>query len=153
MHVGIANPRWREKRSQDSRRMRNTQVYVSGKRPMLLISPQQLDYRNGLFRPSVCWSIVTLLWFPHIFRQTTQGWYQFWWTHLLRMENRPLALICIQCEGNHELTVKHIWLNEISCRPFVDIITCLFYNIALHNTIPSKKILDFVKDISLYDSL
>ena len=34
MHVGIANPRWRGKRSRQSRRMRNPQFYVSGKRPM-----------------------------------------------------------------------------------------------------------------------
>ena len=36
MHVGIANPRWRGKRSRHSRRMRNPQFYVSGKRPMYL---------------------------------------------------------------------------------------------------------------------
>ena len=35
MHVGIANPRWRGKRSRHSRRMRNPQFYVSGKRPMI----------------------------------------------------------------------------------------------------------------------
>ena len=34
MHVGIANPRWRGKRSRHSRRMRNPQFYVFGKRPM-----------------------------------------------------------------------------------------------------------------------
>ena len=34
MHVGIANPRWRGKRPRHSRRMRNPQVYLSGKRPM-----------------------------------------------------------------------------------------------------------------------
>ena len=34
MHVGIANPRWREKRS---RRMRNPQFHISGKRPLTLI--------------------------------------------------------------------------------------------------------------------
>ena len=34
MHVGIANPRWRGKRSQLSRRMRNPQIYVSCARPM-----------------------------------------------------------------------------------------------------------------------
>ena len=34
MHVGIANPRWRGKRSRHSRCMRNPQVYVIGKRPM-----------------------------------------------------------------------------------------------------------------------
>ena len=34
MHVGIANPRWRGKRSRHSRRMRNTQSYLSGERPI-----------------------------------------------------------------------------------------------------------------------
>ena len=34
MHVGITNPRWRRKRSRHSRRMRNPQFYVSGKRPI-----------------------------------------------------------------------------------------------------------------------
>ena len=33
MHVGIANPLWWGKRSRHSRRMRNPQFYVSGKRP------------------------------------------------------------------------------------------------------------------------
>ena len=33
-YIGIANPRWRGKRSRYSRRMRNPQFYVSGKRPM-----------------------------------------------------------------------------------------------------------------------
>ena len=32
MHVGIANPRWRGKRSRHSRCMRNPQFYASGKR-------------------------------------------------------------------------------------------------------------------------
>ena len=36
MHVGITNPRWRGKRYRHSRRMRNPQFYVSGKRPMNL---------------------------------------------------------------------------------------------------------------------
>ena len=34
-HVGIANPWWQGKRSQHSRRMRNPQFYVSGKRPIV----------------------------------------------------------------------------------------------------------------------
>ena len=34
MHVGIANLRWRRKRSRHSRHMRNPQFYVSGQRPM-----------------------------------------------------------------------------------------------------------------------
>ena len=33
MHVGIAKPRWRGKRSRHSRRMRNPQFCVSGKKP------------------------------------------------------------------------------------------------------------------------
>ena len=36
MYVGIANPRWRGKRSRHSRRMRNPQFYVSGKKPMMI---------------------------------------------------------------------------------------------------------------------
>ena len=35
MHVVIANPRWRGKRSRHSRRTRNLQFHVSGKRPMV----------------------------------------------------------------------------------------------------------------------
>ena len=34
MHVGIANPRWRGKRSRHSRRMRRPQFYLSGKGPI-----------------------------------------------------------------------------------------------------------------------
>ena len=34
MDAGITNPRWREKRSRHSRRMRNMLFYISGKRPM-----------------------------------------------------------------------------------------------------------------------
>ena len=37
MHIGIANPQWRGKGARDSRRMRNAQFYVSGKRPMDVI--------------------------------------------------------------------------------------------------------------------
>ena len=34
IHVGIANRRWHGKRSRYLRRMRNQQLYVSGKRPV-----------------------------------------------------------------------------------------------------------------------
>ena len=34
MHVGIANTRWRGKRSRHAQRMRNPQFCVSGKRPI-----------------------------------------------------------------------------------------------------------------------
>ena len=35
MHVGIGNPWWPGKRSWHSRRMRNSQCYISGKRPIV----------------------------------------------------------------------------------------------------------------------
>ena len=49
MHVGIANPRWRGKRSQHSRCMRNHQFYVSGKRPIVQYpwTNRQTDTANG----------------------------------------------------------------------------------------------------------
>ena len=46
MHVGIANPRSRGKRSRHSRRMRNPQFYVSGKRPIQRILAWN-NYCNG----------------------------------------------------------------------------------------------------------
>ena len=36
LHVGIANPRWRGRRSRHSRRMPNPQFYVSGERPVYI---------------------------------------------------------------------------------------------------------------------
>ena len=45
MHVGIANPRWRGERSRHSRRMRNSQFYVSDKRPVpLYFTYKGLDF-------------------------------------------------------------------------------------------------------------
>ena len=44
MHAGIANPRWRGKRSRKFRRMRNPQFYVSCKRPM----PVGIAVYNGI---------------------------------------------------------------------------------------------------------
>ena len=41
MHVEIANPLWRGKRSRHSPRMRNPQFFVSGKRPMGTQIPSQ----------------------------------------------------------------------------------------------------------------
>ena len=35
-------------------------------------------------------------------------------THSFRMENRPHAPLCDQCEGDDELTVKIFWLNAVS---------------------------------------
>ena len=42
MHVRIANPRWRGRRSRHSRRMRNPQFFVSGKRPMASLDHKRL---------------------------------------------------------------------------------------------------------------
>ena len=74
-------------------------------------------------------------------------------THSFRMENRPHPPLCDQCEGDHELTVKHIL---IDCR-FLKIIRRQHYDVTdlnqLFKTVSSKRILDFVKDIGLYNSL
>ena len=63
MHVGIANPRCREKRSRHSRRMRNPQFYVSGKRPMfeehvtLAFCLFTLHHKNCASHEAIlCWS-------------------------------------------------------------------------------------------------
>ena len=65
------------------------------------------------------------------------------------MENRPHPPICDQCEGNHELTVKHI---SIECN-FLEIICRRHYDVTdlnhLFKTAFSKKIIDFVNDIGL----
>ena len=74
-------------------------------------------------------------------------------THSFRMENRPHPPLCDQCEGDHELTVKHIL---IECS-FLKIICRRHYDVTdlnqLFKTVSSKRILDFVKDIGLYNSL
>ena len=74
-------------------------------------------------------------------------------THSFRMENRPHPPLCDQCEGDHELTVKHIL---IECN-FLKIIHRRHYDVTdlnqLFKTVSSKRILDFVRDISLYNSL
>ena len=68
-------------------------------------------------------------------------------THSFRMENRPHPPLCDQCEGDHELTVKHIL---IECN-FLKIIRRRYYDVTdlnrLFKTVSPKRILDFVKDI------
>ena len=74
-------------------------------------------------------------------------------THSFRMENRPHPPLCDQCKGDHELTVKHILIE----RNFLKIIRRRHYDVTdlnqLFKTVSSKRILDFVNDIGLYDSL
>ena len=69
------------------------------------------------------------------------------------MENRPHSPLCDQCDRNHKLTVKHILLSS----NFLKIICGRHYDVTdlnqLFKIVSSKKIPDFVKDISLYDSL
>ena len=48
MHVGIAYPRWRGKRSRHPRFMRNPQFEVSGKRLMLFIEPNDVNLLHTL---------------------------------------------------------------------------------------------------------
>ena len=68
------------------------------------------------------------------------------------MENRPHPPLCDQCEGDHELTVKHIL---IECN-FLKNIRRWHYDVTdlnqLFKTV-SKRILNIVKDIGLYNSL
>ena len=74
-------------------------------------------------------------------------------THAFRMENRHHPPLCDQCEGDDELTVKHIL---IECN-FLKIIRRRHYDVTdlnqLFKTVSSKRILDFVKNIGLYNSL
>ena len=74
-------------------------------------------------------------------------------THSFRMKNKSHPPLCDQCEGDHELTVKHIL---IECN-FLKIIRRRHYDVTdlnqLFKPVASKKILDFVKDIGLYNSL
>ena len=69
------------------------------------------------------------------------------------MENRPQPPLSDQCEGDHELTVKHML---IEC-DFLKIIRQRHYDVTdfnwLFKTVSSKRILDFVKIIGLYISL
>ena len=69
------------------------------------------------------------------------------------MENRPHPLLSDQCEGDNELTVKPIL---IECK-FLKIIRQWHYDVTdlnqLFKTVSSKRILEFVKDISVYNSL
>ena len=69
-------------------------------------------------------------------------------THSFRMENRPHPPLCDQCEGDHELTVKHIL---IECN-FLKIIRLRHYDVTdlnqLFKTVSSKRILDFVMTLS-----
>ena len=59
MHVGIATPWWRGKRSQHSRRMRNLQFYVSGKRPIRWWHRRWLYDDNMWFRRPVVPPVTT----------------------------------------------------------------------------------------------
>ena len=76
------------------------------------------------------------------------------------MENRPHPPLCDQCEGDHELTVKHDlidwWHDLIECNS-LKIIRQRLYDVTdlnqLFKTVSFKRILDFVKDIGLYNSL
>ena len=69
------------------------------------------------------------------------------------MENIPHPQLCDQCEWDHELTVKHILIES----NFLKIIRRRHNDVTdlnqLFKTVSSKRILDFVKDIGLYDSL
>ena len=68
------------------------------------------------------------------------------------MENRPVSPLCDQCKDDHELTVKHIL---IECN-LLKTTRCWHYTVTdliqLIKTILSKKIIDFVEYIGLYNN-
>ena len=70
-----------------------------------------------------------------------------------RLTHKPHPPLSDQCEGDHVLTVKHIL---IECN-FLKIIRRRHYDVTdlnqLFKTVSSKRILEFVKDIGLYNSL
>ena len=58
MHAGIANPRWRGKRSRHSGGKRNTQFYVSGKRPMDSVVRLSIEQQCILMYCQVLWTNI-----------------------------------------------------------------------------------------------
>ena len=62
IHVGIANPRWHGKRSRHLRRMRNQQLYVSGKRP---VDDVPVDNKTASFQKEAMRTQVAL-WFYEV---------------------------------------------------------------------------------------
>ena len=72
MHVGIANARWREKRSRHSQRMRNLQFCVSGKRHIvweLAETSKTGAFLKDLFHMRF-FSYNTSIWYSHIIQLT-----------------------------------------------------------------------------------
>ena len=65
MHVGIANPHWRGKRSRYSRRIRNPQFYVSGKRPFGRKVASRLGHRHSKYSVKYILNILRYKWFPY----------------------------------------------------------------------------------------
>ena len=123
MHVGIANPRWRGKCSRHSRRMRNTQFYVSGKRPMVILQKRSLHptrlsavgSRHPLYHSNTV--------FLHILSMS-QGW---------SSEAMYISLIDLQWTSTEtdSLIIRHsIMITCISCWNIFAILVLKCINIA-----------------------
>ena len=79
MHVGIANPQWHGKRSRHSRRIRNSQLYVSGKRAIHFRS-----WYKSCVRPSSLPKFYT--------KSSTSGcWWRLW--YFSWNQTRPLLIL------------------------------------------------------------
>ena len=59
MHAGIANLRWRGKRSRQSRFMRKPQFYVSGKKPMAKYRTVSWNFLTRIFTKSIKLYVVS----------------------------------------------------------------------------------------------
>ena len=83
MHVGIANQRWRGKRSQHSRCMRNTQLCVSGKRTIATSTkPRQNTAQHKIAMYSV-WLSVWLI--PIFIRYFSLTLYTSLYSHIINI--------------------------------------------------------------------
>ena len=66
MHVGIANPRWRGKRSRHSKRMRNRQFGVSGKRAIEYVpSDMSHPWYDGIYLTNKSSHFSKGQWYPY----------------------------------------------------------------------------------------
>ena len=116
MYVGIADPRWRGKLSRHSRRMRNRQFYVSGKRPI----PQTWfvqktcwsnthDFKNGL---SYGQTITTLRDRSIICNTENLILYHFW-QHVCIAGCPQASEILLVNEILHIITTWHCHINGL----------------------------------------
>ena len=106
MHVGIAKPRWRGKRSRYSRHMHNPQYHVSSKRSIMDITKictWHPTWRPTSARPSVTITVTTI----HI-----TVYHSFTWiiyikheTNMILEVSKPLDLLLLAGSPSHNYNI------------------------------------------------